>query len=409
MSLLYLQTPRAVRDRCGDLFNLACADRLEHFRVRLDQLEPTAAFVLEVTRQQYPDLNVPFHSRWRHFEVEGRSRSDSLIAGMSEATALEKAQMQFDLAVVSVLLDAGAGDRWRYVDPETDEIFSRSEGLAIASLQLFKQGLFSSAAAQPWRVDAAGLKQLTLEQLAVGLQHRSENPLVGLEGRLRLLQRLGQALENQPRFFGQFCEPASKQLSPRPGYLVNYLQSLPQPISAAQVLAGVLQGLGEIWPGRTALDGVNLGDVWPHPALLGEAPSDCLVPFHKLSQWLTYSLLEPLQRAGLEIINLDELTGLAEYRNGGLCVDMGLLEPKHSQVLGDRHLPGSPLIVEWRALTVIALDKIAEQIRQQLQLDAAQLPLVKVLQGGTWAAGRQLAQPRGGLPPIQTASDGTVF
>ncbi|MGP1371440.1 MAG: URC4/urg3 family protein [Almyronema sp.] len=400
--LPYLQTPQAIRDRCSYLFDLACADRLEHFRVRLDRLEATADFVLEVTRQQYPNLNVPFHSRWRHFEVAGRSRADDLLTGLANTSTLEISRMQCDLAVVSVLLDAGAGDRWQYVDPETAEVFSRSEGLAIASLNLFKQGLFSSEADQPWQVDAVGLQQLTLAQLATGLQHTRQNPLVGLEGRLHLLQRLGQALHSHPEFFGQPL--------PRPGHLVDYLQAQAQPIAAAQVLAVVLQGLGEIWPGRIELDGINLGDVWPHPALTGQRLSDRLVPFHKLSQWLTYSLLEPLQTAGLEIVKLDELTGLAEYRNGGLGLDMGLLEPKHEGVMGDRHLPSSPVIIEWRALTVIALDKIAAQIRQQLSLDATQLPLVKVLQGGTWTAGRQLAkQLRGGLPPIQIESDGTVF
>jgi hypothetical protein len=39
------------------------------------------------------------------------------------------------------------------------------------------------------------------------------------------------------------------------------------------------------------------------------------------------------------------------------------------------------------------------------------LPLAKVLQGGTWAAGRQIAADRRpqGRPPIQIISDGTVF
>jgi len=44
---------------------------------------------------------------------------------------------------------------------------------------------------------------------------------------------------------------------------------------------------------------------------------DRIVPFHKLTQWLTYSLLEPLETAGLTVVNLDELTALPEYRNGG--------------------------------------------------------------------------------------------
>jgi len=69
------------------------------------------------------------------------------------------------------------------------------------------------------------------------------------------------------------------------------------------------------------------------------------------------------------------------------------------------------VVVEWRALTVALLDRIAEGVRQRLQLDSASLPLAKVLEGGTWAAGRLLARERraDASPPIKIFSDGTVF
>lgn len=182
-------------------------------------------------------------------------------------------------------------------------------------------------------------------------------------------------------------------------------------MKAAVVLSAVLTGFGEIWPGRYAIGGVNLGDVWRHPALTGENLGDEFVPFHKLSQWLTYSLLEPLQELGLEVAGLDELTGLPEYRNGGLCLDIGLLRAKDSVIFEQSYLPDSEVIVEWRSLTVNLLDKIAAAIREKLHLSATELPLVKILQGGTWAAGRKIAGElrAGGVPPIQIESDGTVF
>nr|WP_293143634.1 DUF1688 family protein [Okeania sp. SIO3I5] len=68
-------------------------------------------------------------------------------------------------------------------------------------------------------------------------------------------------------------------------------------------------------------------------------------PFHKLSQWLTYSLLELLQELGLKIIGLDDLTGLAEYRNGGLFIDMELIKVKNPLILQQQHLPNSEIIV----------------------------------------------------------------
>lgn len=423
-AIAYLRTPAAIREQCDRIFHLACADQLHSFRCNLTQLDQVAKYVIEVIHDEYPDLNIPFHSRWRHFEIGNIPRLGELEQHLATLTPIEKAQAKFDLAIISVLLDAGAGSQWQYQEQETGLVFCRSEGLAVASFRMFCQGVFSSNPDCPLQADVKGLQQLSLSQLAQGFQVSETNPLVGLEGRLELLQRLGRSLVTLPQLFGTD--------NPRPGNLVNYLlqklkvdgstQTNLQPstptnlqpsntLPATTVFNAVLEGLGNIWPGRLVLADVNLGDVWMHPALEGDYKSDRYVPFHKLSQWLTYSLLEPLQELGLEIVGLDEMTGLAEYRNGGLCLDLGLIEAKSPDILQERHLPGSEVIVEWRALTVSLLDRIADTIRQQLHLSSTELPLVKVLQGGTWTAGRRIAAQlrAGGVPPIQIESDGTVF
>ncbi len=413
-AIAYLRSPQAIRERCTQLFELACADQLRYFRSDLGQLAATANYVIQVIYENYPNLEIPFHSRWRHFEVGDVPRLAQLEKQLADLTPLEKAWAKFDLAIISVLLDAGAGSQWQYQEPETGKVFRRSEGLAVASFHLFCQGLFSSDPSNPLQVDAIALQNLPADKLAQGFQSSQTNLLVGMPGRATLLQRLGQTLQLHPKYF-------SLQ-SPRPGYLVNYLldQTVHGQLAADVVLQAVLEGLGNIWPGRTTFAGVNLGDTWPHPALSTQpispqsppsTPYSTLIPFHKLSQWLTYSLLEPLQELGVEIIGLDALTGLPEYRNGGLCLDLGLLQVKDPTILQKAHLPGSEAIVEWRALTVILLDNIAEAVRQQLNLTTAQLPLIKVLQGGTWTAGRKIAAERrpGGIPPIQIESDGTVF
>ena len=418
-AIAYLRTPQAIRDRCGQLFELAVQDKLDHFRCNLSRLAPTADYVLQVMRENYPDLNVPFHSRWRHFGAGGRDRTALFNQQLVGLDPLEQTRAKFDLVILSVLLDAGAGAQWSYVEPDSGDRFQRSEGLAVASFDSFCQGIFADRSQQdgrpqqPLRADAIALKTLTETALADSFQVSPENPLVGMSGRLELLRQLGHTLERHPQFFGTE--------HPRPGGLVDYLmqQSVNRQLAAPLVLQAVLLGLGDIWAGRVALAGVNLGDVWAHPALAalnsdggddGDRGTN-LVPFHKLSQWLTYSLLEPLQELGLTITHLDQLTGLAEYRNGGLCIDLGLLEPKYAEITQVPYLPSSEVIVEWRALTVILLDRIADTLRQSLQLDAQTLPLVKVLEGGTWAAGRKIAakQRPGGVPPIQIESDGTVF
>lgn len=400
----YLQSPEAIRERCDRLFNLALNDKLPYFRIDLSKLEKCADYVIQVMRDDYPNLEIPFHSRWRHFEVGNVSRIAELDAALAEFSPLEKAKVKFDLAIISVLLDAGAGANWQYFENETGQVFRRSEGLAVASFRMFLKGAFSSNPDLPLQADAKGLQSLDLTALEQGFQVTENNPLVGGEGRLKLLQSLGKVLTEKSEIFGQE--------NPQPGNMVDYLlKQRNDQLSASQVLNAVLTGLGEIWPGRLTIDGVNLGDVWIHSALGGEKESDRFVPFHKLSQWLTYSLLEPLQELGVEITQLNQLTGLPEYRNGGLFLDIGLLQLKNPEDFQKTHPVGSELIVEWRALTVSLLDRIAATIREKLNMSATELPLVKVLQGGTWTAGRKIALElrTGGIPPIKIDSDGTVF
>ena len=142
----------------------------------------------------------------------------------------------------------------------------------------------------------------------------------------------------------------------------------------------------------------------------GPGLTDGWMPFHKLSQWLTYSLLEPLMWAGVEVTGLDALTGLPEYRNGGLLLDAGVLRFASEGLAAAQYRAGDELIVEWRALTVALLDELAPLVRSPLGLSETQMPLACVLEGGTWAAGRVLAQRlRGGPPPLNIDSDGTVF
>jgi hypothetical protein len=118
-----------------------------------------------------------------------------------------------------------------------------------------------------------------------------------------------------------------------------------------------------------------------------------------------------LQAHGVAVQGLDALTGLPEYRNGGLFIDMGVLVPRHADVFSRDHDATSELVVEWRALTVCLLDRLAAAIRAARGQDAVSLPLAKVLEGGTWAAGRRIARTRrpDGGPPIAVISDGTVF
>lgn len=384
----------AVRERCTIVFTAAERGQTRHFRLVPSRMDDAVRRVADTTRRRYPKLDVPLHSRWRHFSAGGVDRAALVARG---AGAIEAARARIDLAVVSVLLDAGAGPHWRYFETATGETFGRSEGLAVASLRAMQAGLFSADPRDPWRADATALARITPVRLAAAFQHRTGNDLVGLEGRAQLLRRLGEICA---RSRSLFC-------GDRPAGLFEHLLESGAALSAAELLRIVLRAFIPLWPGRISRGGVMLGDCAPHSAV----PGDGLVPFHKLCQWLAYSLVEPLQAAGVEVVELDRLTGLAEYRNGGLFVDCGVVEPC------DRHLLRQPLpvdsepIVEWRALTVILLDRLAEQVRSALGRSTATLPLGKILEGGSWAAGREIAAEKrpGAAAPLTVDSDGTLF
>jgi hypothetical protein len=399
-----LRSPEAIRGRCREILAQADAGELAHFSLHRERLHGTADYVLATIEDRYPDLDIPFHSRWRHFQVGGVDRW-GLLSRRHGGDRESVARARIDLAVTSVLLDAGAGDQWRYLEGDSGSTYSRSEGLAVASFHMFAGGAFSGRGDTPLQADAAGLAALKPEDLNEAFQIRADNPLVGADGRIALLQSLGSALPEHPDLFGE--NPA------RVGNLYDYLaaRAVHKRLPAAEIFAAVLRGLAPIWPGRVQLGGENLGDVWHHSAIRRDDPSNGLVPFHKLSQWLTYSLVEPLEEAGLRVTELDTLTGLPEYRNGGLFVDLGVLALRQPAEANRSHDAGSELVVEWRALTLALLDELAALVRTRLDLDAERLPLIRILEGGTWAAGRSAARERrpGGGPPIVVNSDGTVF
>jgi hypothetical protein len=401
-----LLSAQAVRTRAQRMLALGLDDKLPNFRVDLAQLDAVADLVISTTRDAYPTLAVPFHSRWRHFVRHGANRYETLERSAGRRDRFAQARAAFDLAIVSVMLDAGAGMQWRYRDAATGEAIGRSEGLALASLDMFARGAFSSDARDPLRADAAALMHLTAEELARGFQVTEGNPLVGLEGRAALLQALGRGVAENPAVF-------ARKDQARPGGLFDHLAVTADgnEIRAPVILSEILHHLGPIWPSRLTLGGVALGDCWRHPSIVTTDPTNELVPLHKLSQWLSYSLIEPLQNAGFVVTDIDGLTGLAEYRNGGLFVDTGMLALRDASLAAREHDVGSPLVVEWRALTVALLDRVALAVRAKLNMDASALPLAKILEGGSWAAGRAVSRIRraDGSPPIKVISDGTVF
>lgn len=388
----YIFSPVCIRDGANKIFNETKLGNT-HFHFHEEKVSSTVDFVMETIRENYPDLNIPFHSRWGHFRPGNVDRALWLKEKIKNVDPLEQARIKWDLVIPSVLLDAGAGAQWKYHEKETSGDYSRSEGLGIASFHLFMSGAFSNDK-KSLRSESLGLKSVTPKLIEEYFQVNESNPLVGVEGRTNLLRNLGSALENK-----QFFKDG------RPGNLIDYLVTkYGNTIPATGLLRAVLDGFGPIWPGRETLNGVNLGDAWRHSKY-------GLIAFHKLSQWMSYSLVEPLLEAGINVTGAEELTGLPEYRNGGLLLDTGVLTFKNPKDVEASWGPESDLIIEWRALTVYLLDVIGGEVQNRLGKNPKEFPLAKVLEGGTWWAGRKIAalHRAGGTPPLNIISDGTVF
>lgn len=448
-TISYLKSLPAVRDRAECVYKKAEDQKLKHFDVDFAKLDDVAKFVVSLIKRDYGNTpNIPPHTRLRHFDVGRVDRVGKLVDSWKPRGVdnLETVRRIVDLIVVSVLLDAGAGDRWTFEEMSesvqgSSSRYSRSEGLALASLVMFKEGRFSSDIHRIHQVDAVGLCNLTLESLKEGFQvDEQKNPLLGLEGRCDLLRRLGQALKAHPEYFRNSDSDVL-----RPGNMVDVLlkegSDIPRRndkyvVRTESLFKIVIYGFAEIWPAsRTSLEGVSLGDVWPCDAIKepNAAPdsTDHYVVFHKLSQWMTYSIMEPLETMlNIEWDNATLLTGLPEYRNGGLLVDLGFMALKPDEEVrglanykSNSLKPGQPavevvptfeasdpVIIEWRAMTVATLDRVAVEVRKQLNMP--ELTLAQVLQGGTWNAGREIAsvsRPNTKGPPIAILSDGTLF
>lgn len=407
--IAYLRSPGAIRQRCEDVLRVGLDGGLAHFRVDLDALPGVVARVARVTRLRYPSLEVPWPSRLDRLRLGGHDRLAPLRAQLRDDPD-ELARVLVEVAIISILLGAGAGSRWRFHEKATGIAIGRTEGLALASFHAYAGGLFSSTPGKPLRADADALDTLDPMRLARAFDVRGDNPMDGLEGRTELMSQLGSAMRAASHLFGE---------EPRLGRLFDTMKArsgTSRTIPARRMLAMILEAFSPIWPSRCSVMGVHLGDVWPHRAAGGAGPGAGLVPFHTFSQWMTYSLIPVLEGAGLRVEGVGELPGMTEYRTCGLFVDDGVLVPKHDAVTREVHDVGAEVIVEWRALSLALLDRLAGGLRAELfgHADAGPddvLPAACVIEAGTWAAGREAAKERrpDGAPPIRAQTDGTVF
>ncbi|MFP5384759.1 MAG: DUF1688 family protein, partial [Bacteriovoracia bacterium] len=209
-NLDYILSPLCIRDGAKKIFEETRSGNT-HFRYHEERIPSTVDFVMETIRENYPDMNIPFHSRWGHFRPGNVDRALWLKARIRDLDPMEQARVKWDLVIPSVLLDAGAGPQWKYFEKETSREYSRSEGLGVASFHLFINGTLSRDG-KSVRTDAEGLSKVTPALIEEYFQVSDRNPLVGVQGRTNLLNNLGRALENKTIF-----------KDGRPGNLIDHL------------------------------------------------------------------------------------------------------------------------------------------------------------------------------------------
>lgn len=414
----YLYSIRSVRETNADTAARIRENKLSNFNVNLEKMDGVVDFVCGVIRETYPSNEslgeIPVHGRFQHFNSGDPCRLQNVLDGMKESCDdYELCKRLVDLFVISVLLDAGAGNQWKFTEPN-GRLTGRSEGIAIASLYMYTSGVFSEKAGGPL-VNGSKLATLTEEELLLGLQVTPENPMTGVQGRLHLLNKLGETLQ------------AKRGLFPdeRPGDLVDHFKASAEDgvLDLEVIWDALMELLLPVWPtqGRVQLDGYVLGDAWPLRSKDGG-----IVTFHKLTQWLAYSLLKPLQDyGGFRVKNVQLLTGLPEYRNGGLFVDLGVLELKPEVYAAGMatalknglsvaaYRPEEDVIVEWRSCTICLLDMLLPAVNSQMGITGTkyELTLPQLIEAGSWKSGRAAASARRvhGGPPIELLADGTVF
>lgn len=420
----------SVRDTTGAVYQLVKnQNEGNYYNLDKSKLDQVTEYLCKIITRDYGDDydSIPPHGRWQHLNAGGHLRVEGLISKWrdSQVDEVEISRRLIDLLVVSVLVDAGAGNLWKYTVSET-ESYSRSEGLAVASYYLFVNGEFSSDSKIKYQVNGQRLKDFTGDQFIRGFQVSDENPLSGSEGRLQLIQKLGESLLNHPEIFGTDARPSG---------IVDFLKkkaTANNSISLNDLWGALMDGFVSIWPqGRATIQGQPLGDCWNLDTKLKTEKHwdtdflNSIVTFHKLTQWLCYSLLVPLEKYGykFQISDKELQTGLPEYRNGGLFYDFGVITLKKEhlerglalseKLNNERSIPtftaDDGVIVEWRCLTIGLLDELHGLINKRLNTN---LTLPQVIEAGSWKAGREIAAEKRPLtrgPPIELQSDGTVF
>ena len=214
-----LLSAAAVRERAHAMLALGATASCRIFASTSARLDAAAELVIDdhardlsVARRAVPRALAALRDRRRdRWADAGPRRSGAIRAARARAA--------FDLAIVSVLLDAGAGPHWRYRDAASGADHRPLRRAGVASLDMFATAPSRRDPGDPLRADAAALAELDRGQAAPGLP-----------GRRR--QSAGRASRAAPTAAPAWPSRAGcaadfrPQRHPRPGGLFDHLAAL---------------------------------------------------------------------------------------------------------------------------------------------------------------------------------------
>jgi len=381
---LTLFEPDEIRRKARMMLDLAAEGRFAHVGVDLDKLDLAVTMVLETTKENYPEFQIPPYGIWRSFEAGGIDRWQAMASARSFETAEEMLAAAADLAILGISMTTLHPSAWRYEDRMTETVAAQTQASALAAFHMFASGSFSSEMTDPYRADADALVRMDLKELAAGLQWDDRDHTDYLQVMQRHLKRLGESLALRPDLFGE-------GEATRPGLLaVRLAKESDGAIDAGLVLDRLLEALAPVWEGGATAGDIWLGDSFTHSALPG-SDVHAIVPFHLAAQQMVYSLVEPFAWAGFEVAGLEKLTAPADLAHAALFVHSGVLT-LHDDSSGLSPEAIRDRMVEIRAVTIALTDKLAERLASGLGLSLEQVPFTCILEGGTSRAGNRLVE-----------------
>lgn len=393
--------PGEIRDRAHRVLQSAEDGKLRHVSVDLARLDAARALVMAAIEAAYPDMQIPPYGLWRDLEAGGIDRWGALAGARGFEGPMEMLASAADLAIVASIMRTRHPVGWVFQETTTGETAQGKQAAALAAFAMFAAGSFSADPMDPFRVDAQALIRMDRQEIAQGLQWDLEADAEFIAALQDHLKRFGEAMALRPDLF-------ATGMTTRPGLLATRLaeaasEAGEEGVAAPDLIDDLLSALAPVWQGGAFAKDVGLGDCFSLSSAMDALP-DTIMPFQLPAQDIVYSLVEPLAWAGFALDGLDLLTAPGDLehvalfaRTGVLTVDAGTTGLDETQAQ-DR-------AIEVRAVTMALVDRLADQIRQDLDVTGDHLPLTCILEGGTHRAGKKILCET----PPENAGLGTVL